>query len=172
MELKNNVHLSSAGVEYLGSDKLIQFSVLNVEMNRGGPNYVFVEITLGRMISYHIVSVYGPTLTLLMIGEITLFINESHFEATIMLAITSMLVMYTLYQSASSALPKTAYIKMVDIWVIFGLVVPFITFLVLILIDMMNDNDQENENENVKVGSAIRLEGNPSGLKNAKWATR
>ena len=143
--LKDSIHISPNRVEYLGSDKLIQFEVTNVEMIQGAPNYIYVEITLRRMISYHVVSTFGPTLTLLMIAEVTLFISESHFEATIMLAITSMLVMYTLYQSASSSLPKTAYVKMIDTWLIFGLVVPFIIFLILTLIEMLNDDDDDKE---------------------------
>ena len=153
--LKDAIHLSSDGVEYLGSEQLIQFRVINVEMIKGDTNYLFVEITLRRMISYHVVSTFGPTLTLLMIGEVTLFINESHFEATIMLAITSMLVMYTLYQSASAALPKTAYLKMIDIWLIFGLVVPFIIFLVLILVEMLNDGENENKDGEDSINTEI-----------------
>ena len=143
--LKDSIYISPNRVEYLGSNKLIQFEVTNVEMIQGAPNYIYVEITLRRMISYHVVSTFGPTLTLLMIAEVTLFISESHFEATIMLAITSMLVMYTLYQSASSSLPKTAYVKMIDTWLIFGLVVPFIIFLILTLIEMLNDDDDDKE---------------------------
>ena len=143
--LKDSIYISPNRVEYLGSNKLIQFEVTNVEMIQGAPNYIYVEITLRRMISYHVVSTFGPTLTLLMIAEVTLFISETHFEATIMLAITSMLVMYTLYQSASSSLPKTAYVKMIDTWLIFGLVVPFIIFLILTLIEMLNDDDDAQE---------------------------
>ena len=143
--LTDSIHISPNRVEYLGSDKLVQFEVTNVEMIQGAPNYIYVEITLRRMISYHVVSTFGPTLTLLMIAEVTLFISETHFEATIMLAITSMLVMYTLYQSASSSLPKTAYVKMIDTWLIFGLVVPFIIFLILTLIEMLNDDDDDQE---------------------------
>ena len=149
--LKDSIHISPNRVEYLGSDKLVQFEVTNVEMIQGASNYIYVEITLRRMISYHVVSTFGPTLTLLMIAEVTLFISESHFEATIMLAITSMLVMYTLYQSASSSLPKTAYVKMIDTWLIFGLVVPFIIFLILTLIEMLNDDDEDQEQIDKKV---------------------
>lgn len=149
--LKDSIHISPNRVEYLGSDKLVQFEVTNVEMIQGAPNYIYVEITLRRMISYHVVSTFGPTLTLLMIAEVTLFISETHFEATIMLAITSMPVMYTLYQSASSSLPKTAYVKMIDTWLIFGLVVPFIIFLILTLIEMLNDDDDDEEHIDKKV---------------------
>ena len=67
----------------------------------------------------------------------TLFIDVSHFEATIMVALTSMLVMYTLYQSISATLPKTAYLKMIDYWLLGGLIIPFIVFNALIVIDIL-----------------------------------
>ena len=70
-------------------------------------------------------------------AEMTLFIDVSHFEATIMVALTSMLVMYTLYQSIAANLPQTAYLKMIDIWLIGGLMIPFIIFNILIAIDML-----------------------------------
>ena len=66
----------------------------------------------------------------------TLFIDESHFEATIMVALTSMLVMYTLNQSVGESLPKTSYMKMVDKWLMFSLLMPFLVFLALVLMDM------------------------------------
>ena len=37
----------------------------------------------------------------------TLFIDESHFKTTVMVALTTMLVMYTLYQSVARSLPQT-----------------------------------------------------------------
>ena len=44
-----------------------------------------------------------------------------------------MLVMYTLYQSIASALPQTAYLKMIDVWLLFGLMMPFVVFLFVVI---------------------------------------
>ena len=43
-----------------------------------------------------------------------------------MVALTTMLVLYTLYQSISEYLPHTSYLKMIDIWFIFCMVIPFL----------------------------------------------
>ena len=56
----------------------------------------------------------------MMIAGFTLFIDFSHFEVSIMIALTSMLVTYTLYQSISAYLPQTSYMKMIDIWLFGG----------------------------------------------------
>ena len=46
-----------------------------------------------------------------------------------------MLVMYTLNQSVSSKLPRTAYIKFIDVWLIFGLCLPFMIMILLVVIE-------------------------------------
>ena len=38
---------------------------------------------------------------------------------------TVMLVLTTMFISVSENLPKTSYIKMVDVWLIFNLMIPF-----------------------------------------------
>jgi hypothetical protein len=37
-----------------------------------------------------------------------------------------MLVMTTLFLNTSSSLPRTSYFKMIDIWMVFGLLLPFL----------------------------------------------
>ena len=96
-----------------------------------------VEITLCRKISYHIVNIYIPSFVLMMIAGLTLFIDFSHFEVTIMIALTSMLVLYTLYQSISAYLPQTSYMKMIDIWLFGGLIFPFIIITILVIMDSL-----------------------------------
>ena len=65
-----------------------------------------VKIILCRKLSYYIGNIYIPTFCLIMIAGFTLFIDFSHFEVSIMIALTSMLVTYTLYQSISACLPN------------------------------------------------------------------
>ena len=105
---------------------------------------VKVEIILCRKLSYYIVNIYIPTLCLILIAEFTLFIDFRHFEASIMVALTSMLVMYTLYQGTSKYLPHTSYMKMMDIWLFGGLILPFDIIAIQILMDylVMNECNQ------------------------------
>jgi hypothetical protein len=50
-----------------------------------------------------------------------------------MVSLTGMLVMYTLYQSISLTLPPTAYFKLLDYWLIFSLLMPFVIFIIEVL---------------------------------------
>ena len=72
---------------------------------------------------------------MITITELTLLIDPGRFEATIMVALTSKLVMYTLYQSVEASLPQTSYLKMIDIWLLMGLMLPFVIILILIAVD-------------------------------------
>ena len=118
-----------------------------------------VEVILCRKISYHVVNIYIPTLCLILIAGLTLFIDYSHFEATIMVALTTMLVTYTLYQSISQYLPQTSYMKMVDIWLFGGLFFPFIIITILIIMDSMTMKEKNWVIE-MKIGGRISLNSN------------
>ena len=118
--------------------KLTQYHVLQnlVYENDTIPNInIGVEIILCRKLTYHIVNIYLPTICLIMISGFTLFIDFSHFEVSIMIALTSMLVTYTLYQSVSALLPPTSYMKMIDIWLFGGLIFPFFIIAILVVMD-------------------------------------
>ena len=56
------------------------------------------------------------------------------FEAIVTVNLTSLLVLTTLFISVSSSLSQTAYVKMVDVWLIFAQVVPWIEVLLNTLI--------------------------------------
>ena len=44
--------------------------------------------------------------------------------------VEALLVMYTLFQSISNTLPQTAYLKLIDFWLLFSLILPFIIFMI------------------------------------------
>ena len=60
--------------------------------------------------------------------------------------VTTLLVLTTLFIGVSNTLPRTSYIKMIDIWLIASTMIPF---LEVILHTMMNKlhNEEDNENE-------------------------
>ena len=53
-----------------------------------------------------------------------------------MVALTSKLVMYTFYQSIGATLPHTSYIKLIDIWLVFVMMMPFFVFVHLVLCEI------------------------------------
>ena len=90
---------------------------------------LIVELVLQRIFFYHLTNTFIPTTSLLIIAEITLVFDDQKTEVAMGLSLTVLLVMYTMYQSISAALTKTAYLKMIDFWLLFCLLLPFLIFM-------------------------------------------
>ena len=68
--------------------------------------------------------------------------QPADFEAIVTVNLTSLLVLVTLFISVSNSLPRTSYVKLIDVWLIFNLLVPFIDVLLHTIIDVIrNDYD-------------------------------
>ncbi len=100
IELENSVQLLASEFRLKMSGKILtQFQMTNftAEVDASKLKYFF-KINLQRMFLYHLTNTYLPTLTLLILVEMTLFFDESHLQFSIGLCLTIMLVMYTMFQ--------------------------------------------------------------------------
>ena len=145
--IHKDINLVPGKIEFNGNRETtpqfqIHIGTLKQEMNG---SRIQGLIHLKRIPTYHILSTYLPTCCILLMAIITLYIDESHFDSTIMVTLTSMLVMYTLFQSISDSMPPTAYLKLLDVWFIFGLIMPFIIFIVEVAWELL----QQKENNDV-----------------------
>ena len=59
----------------------------------------------------------------------TNFFKDFFFEAVVTVNLTALLVLTTLFISVSQSLPPTAYVKMIDVWLIFTQMIPFMEVL-------------------------------------------
>ena len=108
-----------------------------------GEEYVAFEITIRRVFFFHLATTYMPTTCLIIVSELILFLDEDHFDTIVMIALTTMLVMYTLYQGVSASLPQTTYMKYIDIWMVFGLMVPFVVFVASVGLRLLNNHNDD-----------------------------
>ena len=95
-------------------------------------------ISLKRKIQTEMLTTYLPTLLLLIITYATTFFKPEYFEASVTVNLTIMLVMTTIFTSKIEELPPTSDMKMIDIWLIFCLVVPFTEVILRTAIECMN----------------------------------
>ena len=109
---------------------LTQFKLVRKSFVTNDTSALQVKLVFKRILLYHLVNTYFPMLCLLIIAEITLFFDETNMQAAIALTLTILLVMYTMYQGISATMPQTAYLKFLDVWVFFCLLIPFIVFLI------------------------------------------
>merc|ERR550519_1612358 len=103
-----------------------------------------VSVTLGRRLLGTFLTIFFPTILLNVIGYSTNFFKAFFFEAVITVNLTSMLVLTTMFINVSNNLPKTSYMKMVDVWLLFNLLYPFIGVLKHTYMDTLR-NDEERE---------------------------
>ena len=61
------------------------------------------------------------------------------------LNVTVTLVLTTMFLSISNNLPPTAYIKMIDYWLIFNLLKPFVDILVQTYIESLRETEVEED---------------------------
>ena len=133
----------------------------------GDPNQgIHVVLTLRRRIMNTLLTVYLPSVLILAIVYAANYFKPFFFESIISVNLTSQLVLTTLFISVSSSLPPTSYIKMIDIWLIFSQLIPFVEVLLHTFMDNLRDDDDREINHH---GSAIpvekEVEGEPLDIK-------
>ena len=79
------------------------------------------------------------------------------FEAVVTVNLTCLLVLVTMFISISTSLPKTSYIKMVDYWLIFTLLLPFVEVLLHTYIESLNEDEERTINHH---GVAMEIDEN------------
>ena len=141
--LQRFVRLVPGYAKYEGRTILDQFSIEDIKIaSDKNETVVKAKLYLKRMPAYHMATTYLPTSCIIFMAMATLFIDQSHFDAIITVALTIMLVMYTLFQSIAASMPSTAYLKLLDRWLIFGMLLPFIVFMFEVINEMLNQMPQ------------------------------
>ena len=118
---------------------LIMFTITDLRLENRNEQ-VHMVISLKRKIQTEILTTYLPTLLLLIITYATTFFKAIYFEASLTVNLTIMLVMTTIFTSKIEELPPTSDTKMIDIWLIFCLLVPFAFTLIQTAIECYRED--------------------------------
>ncbi|XP_071530487.1 uncharacterized protein [Panulirus ornatus] len=128
----------ASSVNNSASNLLLEYAVGDLVLEHGGSGMfseVWVRVPLTRRYGYAILNIYIPSLVLLVVSYVTLFIRPAVFDVRIMSALTVQLVIATLFSQVSGSLPKTSYFKMVDVWLIFCISITFLTIIFHVVVD-------------------------------------
>ena len=144
----------------LGStDKdLVMFTITDLRLEKR-EDQVHMVITLKRKIQTELLTTYVPTVLLLIIAYSTHFFKAEYFEASVTVNLTIMLVNTTIFTSKIQELPPTSDTKMIDIWLIFCLLVPFAYALIQTAIESCREADNKTTeawSEQSKDGQEVR----------------
>ena len=138
-------------IEMTGTTVLTQFIITswsfdfaNSTDNSAG---LRVTIVLQRRIVNEVLTSFLPTFLILVIVYATNHFNNFIFEAIVSVNLNSLLVLTTLFISVSGSLPKTAYIKMIDVWLIFAQMIAFVEVLLHTYMDALKVESHGGERE-------------------------
>ena len=125
-------------LELLPEDKdLTMFTIQDLTLVKR-ERLVIMSIVLKRKVATELLTTYLPTILLLLITFVTIFFDKDIFADAIAVNVTIMLVMTTIFTSKIEELPPTSDMKMIDIWLICCLVIPFFEVILRTTIECMN----------------------------------
>ena len=159
---KSNLPMKFWNLEYEDTD-LTMFTIRNLTLSERA-NMVIMALKLKRKVATELLTTYLPTILLLLITFVTIFFDKDLFGDAIAVNLTIMLVMTTIFTSKIEELPPTSDMKMIDIWLIFCLVVPFLEVILRTAIECVNCSchicePEEADKDKDKAGKEDRKKG-------------
>ncbi|CAL4182703.1 unnamed protein product, partial [Meganyctiphanes norvegica] len=148
------------GVTYLGNTKLKEYQIASSRMNtfdRFNYSGLAVEFKFHNMYTFYITNTYIPTLILLSIGYCTFFFPIHDFNDRIMVALTSLLVEAAFFTQTSASIPKTAYLKFVDIWFVFCIIFMFLITVLLVIINKLHEDEKTGKLTHISPASSSSI---------------
>ncbi|XP_064084504.1 uncharacterized protein LOC135200106 isoform X2 [Macrobrachium nipponense] len=124
---------------YLGEELLAEYVIEDVTIQKGaaeGYSLVVVGITFYRRYAYYLTSAYLPTIMLMIISYTSLFCKRENCDLRVMMALTTLLVLYALYQQISNDLPRTSYTKAIDVWCFFSITFIFSQVILHVFVNL------------------------------------
>ena len=126
-------------LEFKAKD-MIMFTITDLRLEKK-KEQVHMMISLKRKIQTELLTTYLPTILLLSISFATTFFKPDFFEASLSVNLTIMLVMTTIFTTKIAELPPTSDMKMLDLWLIFCLFIPFALSIVQTAIECYRDDE-------------------------------
>lgn len=106
---------SNNTINYTGNHDLREYKLLRITYDHDDSTIV-LRLHLKSLYDYHIMNSFLPSAMVFMISLTTLFFPVYDFNERIMVSLTVLVVLATLFTQASSASVKTPYFKLLDVW--------------------------------------------------------
>ena len=152
---RDSIKVRTGNLECDMERKLGSYIVTNCSLV-GTPNETSLVLNFTRRSESYWMSVFIPSICLIVAAELTLFIDEKHFKAAITVSLTANLVMYTLYRAVQVKLPDDSSLKLIDMWLLHGLLMPMVVFIILTTNHLIESNksDDKQVTKDLKVGKS------------------
>ncbi|KAG0726210.1 Gamma-aminobutyric acid receptor subunit rho-3 [Chionoecetes opilio] len=128
-------------VSYMGETLLTEYEiggVLSAQREEDMYSVAVVQVTFYRRFWFYVTSAYLPTVMLMMISYASLWCKPENSDLRVMMSLTTLLVLYALYQQISDGLPRTSYTKALDVWCFFAITLIFTKVIFHVFLDAMS----------------------------------
>ena len=131
----DTVTLLPGKVDLIEERELTMYTITDIRIEKSNPENdnegIRMVLVLKRKIVNECLTTYLPSVLLILITYATTFFKPFYFEAALTVNLTNMLVMTTIFIAVMGKLPSTAYVKFIDLWLIFGQLLPFAEVVLL-----------------------------------------
>ncbi|XP_063592553.1 glutamate-gated chloride channel alpha-like [Penaeus indicus] len=122
-----------------------------------------LELVLRNQYIYYISAAYVPSCMLLIISYLTYYFDVEDFSNRVTVALTSLLVLATLFSELVGGLPKTSYLKLIDIWFLGCIIANFLMVMCLVIIDKRRKEGVEEGSKSQWVVNRVVPQGRVDG---------
>ena len=150
VKMKQEVGVELTGEKYFADFFLAEDS--SFLSNDGNGKSVDMKIVFKRCLSIEALDTFLPSLLLILLSYITSFFKlPKFFNTAITVNLSVMLTLTTLLISVLKKLPPTSYIKWIEFWLIFALMVPFSQVVLLTAIQWDLEMRKDIKDEKMKM---------------------
>ncbi|XP_047500997.1 uncharacterized protein LOC125047016 [Penaeus chinensis] len=146
--------LQKGGVTMEATRELLEYEIISETMTDGATkpfmSSIQVEIEFQNQYTFYITNVIVPTLLMAIICYLTFYFQLNDFQDRIVISLTSMLVLATLFTQMSQSIPKTAYFKVIDGWFMCLIVIDFFVVVIHTIIENLCGMRASSLNKSVK----------------------
>ena len=115
-----------------------------------------VRVVLQRKPMADLMTIYLPSVLLVMVTFLTSLFKPFFFEAALSVNLTTMLIFTVIFNNVMQRLPLTAYVKMIDVWLIFCQLIPFSEVVLLTIAEYLRKGDGSG-NEKTCEGEEVSI---------------
>ncbi|XP_066957536.1 ligand-gated ion channel 50-like [Macrobrachium rosenbergii] len=104
---------------------------------------LLVALHFRRRYGFYLINTFLPTSLMIVIAYLTFYFKVEDFNDRIMVSLTSLLVLSSLFNQSSSSLPKTSYFKLVDVWFLTSIVTIFVIIVIQTVLEHLRESEKE-----------------------------
>ncbi|XP_063600331.1 uncharacterized protein LOC134776511 [Penaeus indicus] len=174
---KNYVRLTADAdsVVFSGRRGMLQYKLVYekiAEKDLGDYSMVEVQLYLENLSTFYITSTYVPTLIIVVIGYLVFFFPINNFNERIMVGLTGLLVEATFFSQVNSSIPNTSYMKLVDIWMVFCILILFQVVVSVVIIHYFCDMKTWPVRANLALVSSMKRTGEEQELRRKRTTSQ